>query len=173
MYKRDKLKNPEYKLIMNENNKIEISLDNLIESECIQNINESIKRYHTIEAYITDLFEKDNTTKYKKRVKGIRNKVPVAEFDIQEKPNVPVAEFDIQEKPKVPVAEFDIQEKPKNLAKNIVAEFDIQEEKEKEDLGNPIEEIEIVPVKKRGRTKKLKVNVNPHGKTKKTIVSNI
>jgi hypothetical protein len=151
LYKREKMKGPEYKLIMDENNKIDISLDNIKKNECIVNIEESIQKYHSIETYIGVLFEKDNTTKYQKKIKGVR-RVPVKdeiEFDIQE-----------DEEP----------EKKKKNKKNPNIEFDIQDEVQYEE--DEEEKLEIIPVKKRSNRKKPKLNVNPHGKTKKNV-SNI
>jgi hypothetical protein len=67
MYKRDNLKNPEYKLIVNENGEIPISLDVLIEDNCSQNIKNAISRAMPIKKYIDIVFEKRLTTTHPRR----------------------------------------------------------------------------------------------------------
>jgi DNA helicase-2/ATP-dependent DNA helicase PcrA len=81
LYKRDTIKIPEYKFIMNEDKQIEISLDSLKEEEIVK---ESIENYYTVEEYIDSVYEKDITTKYKQKRKGIRNIEFVFEDEAQD-----------------------------------------------------------------------------------------
>ena len=67
MYKRQNLKNPEYKLIVNENGEIPISLDVMIEENCSRNIDNAISRAMPIKKYIDIVFEKRLTTKHPRR----------------------------------------------------------------------------------------------------------
>jgi hypothetical protein len=73
MYIKKRLKNPEYRLILNENLEEIISIKALKDDgECLQNIEEAIEIAYSVTKYIEDVFEKDNTTKYNKRQKDIR-----------------------------------------------------------------------------------------------------
>ena len=58
---------PEYKLIVDDTNNYNISLDSLRPGDCLQNIERSIREFYTIERYIDKLFKKRTTTKYKKK----------------------------------------------------------------------------------------------------------
>ena len=58
---------PEYKLIVDDTNNYNISLDSLRQGDCLQNIERSIREFYTIERYIDKLFKKRTTTKYKKK----------------------------------------------------------------------------------------------------------
>jgi hypothetical protein len=73
MYRRSKLKNPEYKLIVNDKQQVNISLKTLKYSDCFPQIEEAIHIAYPINKYIEEIFEKDNTTKYKKRQKNVRD----------------------------------------------------------------------------------------------------
>jgi len=186
MYRRKQLKNPEYKLIMNDDSKINISLDQLTNEDCIRNITKSIKIYHSIEEYIDVIFEKDNTTKYKKRRQGIRDIEFVIEGEsikesVRNEPRNNI-EFDIQE-------EVERREEPTNKKKIIKIKkgktgkkilLENAEEalealnaaNDQLDLDEPFE-IEPAPKQQKGTKKrKQKINVNPHGKTKKKAPQN-
>ena len=188
MYRRKQLKNPEYKLIMNDDSKINISLDQLTNEECLRNITQSIKIYHSIEEYIDVVFEKDNTTKYKKRRKGVRDIEFVIEGEtikesLSDKPRNAQnndIEFDIQEE------EVEMREEPTNKKKIIKikrgktgkkillenAEEALEAANDQLDLNEPFE-IEPAPKQQKGTKKrKQKINVNPHGKTKKKPLQN-
>ena len=67
MYKRHDLKNPEYKLIVNEDGDIKISLDELIEENCLRNIDNAMQRAMPITKYIDSVFEKRLTTIHPRR----------------------------------------------------------------------------------------------------------
>jgi hypothetical protein len=67
MYKRQKLKNPEYKLIVDENGEIPISLKYMIEENCSRNIDNAITRVMPIKKYIDVVFEKRLTTIHPRR----------------------------------------------------------------------------------------------------------
>ena len=73
MYRRSKLKNPEYKLIIDDKQQVNISLTSLKDSDCSRQIEEAIHIVYPINKYIEEIFEKDNTTKYKKRQKNVRD----------------------------------------------------------------------------------------------------
>jgi hypothetical protein len=187
MYRRKQLKNPEYKLIMNNDSKIDISLDELTNEDCLRNITQSIKIYHSIEEYIDVVFEKDNTTKYKKRRKGIRDIEFVIEGEtikesVRDVPRNNI-EFDIQDE------EVERREEPTNKKKIIKIKkgktgkkilLENAEEalealnaaNDELDINEPFE-IEPAPKQQKGTKKrKQKINVNPHGKTKKKPTQN-
>ena len=182
MYRRKQLKNPEYKLIMNDDSKIDISLDELTNEDCLRNITQSIKIYHSVEEYIDIIFEKDNTTKYKKRRKGVRDIEFVIEGEtinesVRKAPDNNI-EFDIREE------EVEMRQEPTNKKKIIKIKrgktgkkilLENAEEalealnaaNDQLDLNEPFE-IEPAPKQqKASKKRKPKVNVNPHGKTKK------
>jgi hypothetical protein len=147
MYRREKLKNPEYKLIMDENKGISISLDVLTDDECLYNIEQYIKIYHSIEEYVDVKFKKDNTTKYKRRVKGIRENIEFIEDESR-------ALMGDQNQDVI------VKKKSKKITPTIILE-----EENEEDLEPPkTEPLELELVEKpktRGR------KPNPLGKTKK------
>ena len=149
MYRREQLKNPEYKLIMDENKGINISLDKLTEGECLYNIEQYIRIYHSIEEYVDVKFKKDNTTKYQKRVKGIRENIELIEEVI------PTANQDVV-----------VKKKSKKIQPTIILEGENEEEYEKPPKTEllELEVIEKPKPKTRGR------KPNPLGKTKKTNI---
>jgi hypothetical protein len=59
--------NPEYKLIVNEDKNIKISLDELIEENCLRNIDNAIHRAMPITKYLDSVFEKRLTTIHPRR----------------------------------------------------------------------------------------------------------
>jgi len=69
MYKRNKLENAEYKLIISESGKMIIPLVSLKDATTVV---EAVTNYYSIEDYLEHIYEKDNTTKYKPRKKGTR-----------------------------------------------------------------------------------------------------
>ena len=179
MYRRKLKLLPEYKLIIN-GEKINININELNQSECFDNIENAIINYVSIEDYLDLIFEKDITTKYKPRQKGIRQ---APEFEIESKPEE-IIEFD-------EVLEIDPKQKKRKLKGKKIkptlileeAEEAIEnpEEKEKElnleEIVFPEEILEIIPKKKRKTRKQSekKVKVNPHGKkeTRKKLPENI
>jgi len=86
MYRRSNNKLPEYKVVLNNKENVKIQLDLLIdfngESVCLQDIQNALDSYYSIEDYIDVVFEKDITTKYKPKQKGIRE----IEFEIVSAP---------------------------------------------------------------------------------------
>lgn len=148
MYRREKLKNPEYKLIMDENKRINISLNKLTDEECLYNIEQYIKIYHSIEEYVDIKFKKDNTTKYKKRVKGIRE-----DIELIEESNPLMGDQDVI-----------VKKKGKKIFPTIILEEENEEEVEPPKVE--LLELEVVePPKPKTRGRK----PNPLGKTKKLI----
>jgi len=182
MYKRVSNKYPEYKLILNDNKNIKVNINNLNETECLSNIEQAIINYYTIDDYISFIFEKDITTKYKLKKKGIR------ELDIQvEEEPTEERDIDIEVIPKKRIPKI---KKPKKIKPTLIIEDDneveIEEPKQQEIPSNveakisaveelinlPKEEesleIQIIPKKTR---KNKKIKVNPLGKrgTRKII----
>jgi len=172
MYHRLGNKLPEYKLIIEDNN-ININIDTLRNEECIAKINKAIYNSISVEDYLDVIFEKDITTKYKPRQKGLR------EIDIEIiEEEAPIAENqgDIveelgEEEIELPVRKPKIKRirriKPKIILEEEPGEIEIIEEPEAvvEELGE--EEIEIIPVVKKRKTKKQRermLRVNPPGK---------
>ena len=130
---------------LNNEDKIEIKLTSLKE---INNIEKSINNYITVEQYLDVIFNKDITTKYKKKQEGIR---PV---------NI---EFDIVEE----LGEEEMELPPKKIKKRIIKKLNektvLLEEPEQE-------QIEIIPViKRKKQTKMLKVNPPGKRKTKRLL----
>jgi hypothetical protein len=163
MYRRKSQLLPEYKLIV-DGEKIDIDISILEESNCINDIENSIINYITIEDYIDFVFEKDITTKYKPRKKGIRNQI---ELEVDSLPDDKIVEEEFEIQPKKT-------RRPKKTKSTLIleeAEEAIENPEENnlkmEEVLFPAEEekLEIVPVKKRKTRKKVqKVKVNPLGK---------
>ena len=63
---------PKYKLVIDENNNMLISLRSLKKGKCLGDIEKSIKKYYTPLNYVENIFEKETTTNYIKKQKGIR-----------------------------------------------------------------------------------------------------
>ena len=141
----------------------------LDQETCLDNIKMAITKYHTIEYYLDEIFEKDITTKYKPRQKGLRVgpelesvTVPVEGKEIVEGNEI----FDIEPKKKV-----------KRLKSKKIKEALVLEEVE-EDFEEPVREepklgdilleerIDITPVKRRKTRKQREQNLkaNPRGK---------
>jgi hypothetical protein len=139
---------PKYKLIIDDNENINIDIDVLEPKKCLNAINIAIDNYILVEEYLDFIFEKDITTNYKRKQKGIRKPI---EFEIVSK-----------EEPKLTEGEENIyiEVKPKvRKLKAIKLKSKIILEKSEQ----------IIPVKKR-KTKK--IIVNPPGKTGKKTKKN-
>ena len=74
MYRRNPSLLPQYKLIV-DGEKATIDISILKDSECFSSIENAFINYVTIENYLDLLFEKDVTTKYKPRQKGLRKAI--------------------------------------------------------------------------------------------------
>ncbi len=182
MYRRKAKLLPEYKLIVDGEN-INIDISVLDKSECFNNIENAIINYNTIEDYLDFIFEKDITTKYKPRQKGIRQP---AEFEtVISSPKKPEEVVELGEE----VLEIEPQPKKRRLKGKKLKPTLILEEAEEaiekpdekeiklEEIIFPEEQLEITPIKKR-RTRKQreqKLKVNPPGKkgTRRKLPENI
>jgi hypothetical protein len=169
LYKRETIKIPEYKIIMNEDKQIEISLDSLREPESVK---ESIQNYYNVDEYVDTVYEKDITTKYKPKRKGVRN----IEFVFEDEAEKPIPAV-IQEPDGKRIVKI---KKVKKMLPTIFLEEDIednppQEEKQAEtpvrleDILKLREEANIEKVEKTRKRREKKIAVNPHGKTKKKL----
>jgi hypothetical protein len=171
MYRRSGKEIPIYRLIVNSDKNFRINLNELPKTECLRNMENAIDQYVSIDDYLDIVFEKDVTTRYKPKQKGIRN----IEFEIVEENDSPQKE--IVEEPIVEEENIEIIPKKKPRAKKLkgkkiestlVLEDEVEEVAQDPDnidhILNPIEEIEIIPVKK-NKTKKRVIKVNPAGKT--------
>jgi hypothetical protein len=92
MYKRHDLKNPEYKLIVNEDGDIKISLDDLTEENCLRNIDNAMQRAMPITKYLDSVFEKRLTTIHPRR------KPDAVNIEFVEVSETPITEIDEGEK---------------------------------------------------------------------------
>ena len=179
MYRRSKLKNPEYKLIINDKQQSNISLKSLKEGLCLQQLEEAINIVYPINKYIEEIFEKDNTTKYKKRQKNVRNIefIEVSQTSMLQDPEINLDEIEEE-------IEEEIEVKPKKIVKlkrnrklkpTIILEEEIEEnaiaQLPEGDKSTTEFEIEL-PVsnkkqkQKQPKRKYTKVKFNPPGKTK-------
>jgi hypothetical protein len=183
MYRRSKLKNPEYKLVISDQQEVKISLSSLIEGECLQHVEEAINIVYPISKYIDEVFEKDNTTKYKKRQKKVRD---IEFMEVSHTALIEDLDLDAEAKQEVTDA---LKIKPKKVFKlkknrklkpTIILEEEVDDEpvpapvlEETKDISATASEFEVEllpaiqkPPKK--KTIKRKHKVNPPGKTKKT-----
>jgi len=164
MYRKTK-KYPEYKLIIDDKEKMEIDIDELKEGDCLNNIEDALNNYITIEDYLDVIFEKSaKKQKYegedfldiKKKRKTVNKKI---------KPTLILKEAE------------EVFEAPKEELKE-QSEVEIKENL-KDILFPEEEKLEIIPVKKRKTRKQReqKIKVNPLGKKsvtkKKKIPDNI
>jgi len=187
MYRRSGKDIPIYRLIMNNNKNFKINFDELPKTECLRNIENAIDQYVTIEDYLDVIFERDVTTRYKPRQKGIRN----IEFEIEEEiEKAAPDQNDVQniieeEKEKMEILPVKKPRAKKLKAKKIDTTLVLEEEVEEvapepfklENILNSVEELEIVPVKK-SKTRKQRekiIKVNPPGKkgSRKKLPDNI
>jgi hypothetical protein len=165
MYKRSDNKFPEYKIVVNNKNNAKINLDDIKKedsesiNDCLTKIEHAIIDYITIEDYLDLVYEKDVTTKYKPKKKGIR--------EIQfEEITAPIADnenFEIipKKQPK--------KIKGKKIQPTLVleeAEEAIEQPSQKiEDMIFNQEVMEITPVKRKTKKQReKKMVVNPPGK---------
>ena len=152
MYKRTGNKFPEYTIIITDKEDVKINLDNLNKGSCLTNIQSAIDNYVTIKDYIDFVFEKDISTKYKPKQKGVR-KIKGIGIELE------IIGGDVGE-PKETIVKL----KAKKLKPTLVLEEELEEG---EQMINPVEEIfEILPVKKRNTKKQRekKIIVNPASK---------
>ena len=175
MYRRSGNILPEYKLIINDDN-INIVPSLIEEESCLNSIENAIDNYITVDDYLDFIFEKDITTKYKPRQKGIR---AAPEFEIVEE-EVPLEDDVFEIEPKK-VRKL----KGKKLKKALIleeAEEAIEEPKVGiENILFPEEQIDITPVlkiTKKRKTRKQREQqliVNPPGKkaSRKKLPENI
>jgi hypothetical protein len=168
MYKRQSNKYPEYKIILNDKKNIKININNLKEGECLTNIEQAIINYYTIDDYISFIFEKDITTKYKLKKKGVRE----LDIEVEEEPEQDM-EIEVIPKKRIPK-----KKKPRKIKPTIIIEEDddekiqptepeakISEIEKLIDLPKEEESLEIEIIPKRTR-KNRKLKVNPPGKRK-------
>ena len=157
MYRRQKNKLPEYKIIVNNKENVKINVSELNEGECLTRIQTAIDNYNTIEDYIDFIFEKDVTTKYKPKQKGMRE----IEFEENNAP-LEIIEEEVTE-PKKRIRKLN--------TKKIKSTIFLEEEEEPKEQVNleeiffPGENIDISPVKNKTRKKRKEIiKSNPHGK---------
>lgn len=198
MYKRTGNKFPEYTIIVTDKEDVKINLDNLNEGSCLTNIQTAIDNYVTIKDYIDFVFEKDITTKYKPKQKGVRG-IKGVELEIIEdeeikedgkedvEPKKKIMKLKAKKiKPTLVLEEEDGLEEEQRGVRGFPVIEDLKDLKEdndvkpviKETIINPVdEEIEIIPVKKRKtkRQREQKLIVNPAGKktTRRKLPENI
>jgi len=149
MYRKTK-KYPEYKLIIDDKEKMEIDIDELKEGDCLNDIEDSLNNYITIEDYLDVIFEK-STKKQKEENEDIEQLK-----DIKKRRKI---------KPTLVLKEAEeVFEEPKEELKD-QSEVEIKENL-KDILFPKEEKIDIIPVKKRRtrKQKEQKVKVNPLGK---------
>ena len=157
MYRRTK-KYPEYKLIIDDKEKMEIDIDEIKEGECLNEIEDALNNYITIEDYLDVVFEKI-TQKQKDESEDEDNKKKR-----KTKPTLILKEAE------------EVFEEPNEEVKDNLNE---QVELDIKDMLFPVEEkIDIIPVKKRKTRKQReqKIKVNPLGKksvTKRKLPENI
>lgn len=143
------------------------------ETKCYNIIIESISNYYNTEDYIDYVFDRDITTKYKKKKQGLR----LVEFEEEEKleplEEIEELEEEIIIKPKKKVLK-------KKLPKKLIIEEELKDEgvKDEEIIEEIIEEIKekekeeevkeeefLIKKKPKNKTKKIEKVVNPLGKT--------
>ena len=167
MYRREGNKLPQYKLIVDED-KLGINLDVFTDSECLNNIENALDNYISIEDYIDIIFKYDVKTNYKPRQKGLRTP---PEFDSVSMPENLIDENadNITFKPRKRVKKL----KGKKIEPTLVLE------EAEEALGEPVnqevgmenivfqeEPVKFIPIKN-NKTRKQQIQtakVNPHGK---------
>ena len=184
MYRRNNNLLPEYKLIIN-GEKIDINIDD-INNACLNNIENAIINYVSIDDYLDLIYEKDNTTKYKPRQKGLR---VLPEFEIVGEEEIDKEEKGEEEKGEEEQIEIIPKKKIRKIKPKTRPTLVLEEAEEALEQDNPVqkeqmehiifpdEEIQITPVKKRKTRKQReqKVKVNPPGKkgTRRKLTDNI
>jgi len=183
MYKRQEMKNPEYKLIVDEQKQIKISLRALKQGECLRNIDEAVNRVYSVKNYIDEIFEKRKTTIHPARKADAVN-IEFVEVtnDAAESPVIREKEKE-KEKEKEPKivklkkgrklkSSFIIEEDKEDMAvaDMAVADIAVADTGEFEEVDVPVK-VKVINAKEKTKktknTKNTKIKVNPHGKTKK------
>jgi hypothetical protein len=161
MYRRKRDKLPIFRVILNEENNTKIDIRNI--TSCNTNIREAIESYIPIEEYIDFIFEKDLTTIYKQRQKGLRE----LEFEIDEE----------EKEEEVPKPKKKKYKKEVQLIIEEDEDEDKQEqekqEKEKQEEDSVEEFFEPLPKKKKIKTKKIKTTNLGKRKTRRKLQENI
>jgi hypothetical protein len=177
MYRRSNNLLPEYKLIV-DGDDCEIDVSVLKDTDCVDSIENAIINYASLEDYLDFIFEKDITTKYKPRKKGIRPAIElVVEDENSGKPEKSPAKKENSGKPEKSPEQFEITVQPlRKKVKKLKPKIVLEEDKPIEDVempAKPIDEIivldeepfEIIPAKRKTRKQReTKVKVNPPGK---------
>ena len=181
-YKQHELKNPEYKIIVSDDVTISsnhlhgdilISLDNLENIDCLQNIQEAMTDKYSIEDFIDKYFIKRKTTKHPARKPEAIN-LEFVEVSETPAPEEKLKSEDINKPEEPKIVKLKKGRKLKQVPSFIIEGDEADQDKPeepvaivKEDTGE-FEEIEL-PVKPKRKTtrKHLKVRVNSPGKTKK------
>ena len=165
MYKRNSNILPEYKLIVNGDEDININIDLLDKDpKCIDKIKNAINKYITVDDYLDVIFKKDITTNYKPRKKNIRTPIEFEYVSVEgqdgeqgrQEEKEEKFEIEVKQKQKVRIL------KGKKLKDTII----LGEDKEEKEEEKEEEKFEIEPVKK-GKTKKQRekqIKTNPPGK---------
>jgi hypothetical protein len=181
-YKNHELKNPEYKIIVNDDvtigsdnhlqGNILISLDKIKDEECLENIKNTIADRYSIEEFVNKYFIKRKTTKHPAR------KPEAINLEFIEVSATPALEERLKpediNKPEEPkIVPLKKGRKLKNIPSFVIEgdEGDEEDEPEiNEDTGE-YEEIELPPKKLKRKTKRKynKIKVNPAGKTKRNL----
>jgi hypothetical protein len=149
---------PKYKLVSDMNNNILISIDNIKDGACKENILEAIKHYITIENYIA-VYKRETKTMYRSKKPGLRT-LPIQEFEILD---APVEELVVTNRIKLP---------RKKLTQTILLEEDIEPSLIKEAEPTVMEEqeekaFEIIPKKRQSKKKDIVVNKQKNTRKKK------
>jgi hypothetical protein len=187
MYKRTLQKIPEYRLIVNDKDKLEIDMKDLKENTCISNIETAIDEYISIEDYLDIVFEKDITTKYKPRKKGLRE----GDYEVEEPVEKDEVEKEAVEEVNKEIEPIKKKRISKIKGKKILPKLILEEAEEAIDelnmnQNNPImntvdiveEAFDIIPIKNK-KTRKVRekiIKVNPQGrkgKRTKKLLDNI
>jgi hypothetical protein len=154
MYKRSNQKIPQYKIIQNNEQSLSINLGVLRGESCMDKIRTAIDHFVSIDDYLDLIFEKDVTTKYKPKQKGLRE----ISFEIENEGEEPA---EINKKPK----------KIKRIQPTLLLEEaeEVREENPNQEFNIEdiilAEPIDFTPTTtKKKRTKRKGIRVNPHGK---------
>jgi len=143
-------KYPEYKLILDDNEEMEIDLDDLKEGNCLNDIEDALNNYITIEDYLDVIFEK--VSKKQKEDNEDLEELKISKKRRKIKPTLILKEAE------------EVYEEPREVPKE---QSEVQIKENLQEILFPKEEkLEIIPVKKR-KTKKQrekKIKVNPLGK---------
>ena len=172
MYKRHEMKNPEYKLLVNDQKQIQISLRALNQSECLQNIDEAIHRVYSVKNYIDELFKKRKTTIHPARkpnaviefveVTNENTETPEIRKQIPEEPKI----FKLKKGRKLKLEEDEAIEDEAIAVEAKVAATN-EESEEFEEIEVPVKAVKV-----KGKTRRnAKIKVNPPGKTKKNRIA--